>query len=877
MIHIKNLKKLYSTKNRTVAAINDINLQFPDKGMVFIVGKSGSGKSTLLNILSGFDKPTSGQIIIGNKNIIEFSNEEMDNYRASCLGFVFQDFHLLENLSVKDNIKMALSIKSEKDDELVSSILEQVGLKGYETRRISELSGGECQRIAIARSLVKNPHIILADEPTGNLDSKTSTQILDILKSISKNNLVVIVSHNLQDAYNYGDRIIELKDGDILDDKVREENYCNEFKIEDGCVTIPYKKEINSKQLDEFKEAIERNEVKEIVQLNDGFNKVTYSDDFKEKEIPFKKSKLLISEFNQLSTKFLKRQKLLTTMTVILTTLLITLFGIIQSFMMFDTKAVINSFSDDYANTPLVLYKGEYDDYNRYLTQSYLVKTEDSDVQDIIDAGFEGNIYKLYTYALPISNSYNALVYVDKSYANTNFTNFYIQESLGTLVTDEDYLIRVFGNDGNLEVLAGDLNAENGLIITDYLADSILYYQAKNFSSYEDIIGDYTLNNANCANIKAIIKTNYKEKYGSLLEDYKDLGKIDSKLTKKEFLNSKSFKSFMSDASKNLGVMYSFDEDFVNKQVESNSKQLVRLGNSSVSYNNKVISSNAKFIFHLDTMEEITLNDNEIILSYTKYNEIFGTKYTYQNYATDFVPHKIVLTKYNDAKDINMIQEFEKELKIVKLSNGSISNAICNKNLFNYMQNYEIFSYNLYLDEVSDLGSLYNAIESNYYYVNIESYNAIKYISNVIINFQNFFSLIMGFVIILSIIVVAFFANSILNKNKKNIGIMRALGMRNLDIIRIFALQIFYMSLVIIALSFVSYFVFVSIGNEILIDTFTNLQRSPIIKELTLISPNLTSIITDLIITILVSSLTILVQMNLLKRIDVINIIKPKE
>ena len=135
----------------------------------------------------------------------------------------------------------------------------------------------------------------------------------------------------------------------------------------------------------------------------------------------------------------------------------------------------------------------------------------------------------------------------------------------------------------------------------------------------------------------------------------------------------------------------------------------------------------------------------------------------------------------------------------------------------------------------------------------------------------------MGFVIILSIIVVAFFANSILNKNKKNIGIMRALGMRNLDIIRIFALQIFYMSLVIIGLKFISYFIFVSIGNEILIETFINIQKSPVIRELTLISPNLTSIITDLIITIFVSSLTILVQMNLLKRIDVINIIKPKE
>ena len=324
MIHIKNLKKIYSTKNRDVAAINDINLQISDKGMVFIVGKSGSGKSTLLNILSGFDKPTSGQVIIGNKDIIQFSNEEMDNYRSSCIGFVFQDFHLLENLSVEDNIKMALSIKNQSNDELISSILKQVGLEGYEKRRISELSGGECQRIAIARSLVKNPQIILADEPTGNLDSKTSKQILDILKNISKNNLVIIVSHNLQDAYNYGDRIIELKDGDVIEDKEKASDYSNEFKIVDGCVTLPYKKEITPEEIENFKDAINKNEVKEIVQLTDGFNTVNYSDDYTEKEIVFEKSKLLKSEINTLSTKFLKRQKLLTTMTIILTTLLIT-------------------------------------------------------------------------------------------------------------------------------------------------------------------------------------------------------------------------------------------------------------------------------------------------------------------------------------------------------------------------------------------------------------------------------------------------------------------------------------------------------------------------------------------------------------------------
>ena len=208
MIEIKNLTKIYKTKKRIECkALNNINLVLPEKGFVFIVGKSGSGKSTLLNMISGVDSFTSGEIIAGGNKFSKMSRKQFDKYLSSYIGFIFQDYRLIDGLTIKQNIELALDISGKKED--VSSYLEKVDLAGYENKYPTELSGGEKQRVAIVRALIKNPQVVLADEPTGNLDFQSSKKILDLLKEISKTKLVVIVSHNLQDANNYSDRIIE--------------------------------------------------------------------------------------------------------------------------------------------------------------------------------------------------------------------------------------------------------------------------------------------------------------------------------------------------------------------------------------------------------------------------------------------------------------------------------------------------------------------------------------------------------------------------------------------------------------------------------------------------------------------------------------------
>lgn len=222
MIKINNLSKIYRPqKNIEVHALRDINLEFENKGLIFILGKSGCGKSTLLNILGGLDNYDSGELTIDGINTSNFSGKNFDEYRNESVGMIFQDFYLLEDMNVKKNIAIAIELQGQKvTAKAISDVLKLVDLVEFEQRKPSQLSGGQKQRIAIARAIVKDPKIILADEPTGNLDSSTSEQIFLLLKNLSVNKLVIVVSHNKDAAILYADRIIELVDGCVISDSL---------------------------------------------------------------------------------------------------------------------------------------------------------------------------------------------------------------------------------------------------------------------------------------------------------------------------------------------------------------------------------------------------------------------------------------------------------------------------------------------------------------------------------------------------------------------------------------------------------------------------------------------------------------------------------
>lgn len=221
MLELKNINKSYKTGNFIQHALKNVNLSFRKNEFVAILGPSGSGKTTLLNIIGGLDRYDSGDLIINGKSTKKFKATEWDSYRNNCVGFIFQSYNLISHISVLENVEMALTLsgyKRKNKKEKALEALEKVGLKDHAYKKPNQLSGGQMQRVAIARSLVNDPDIILADEPTGALDSATSVQIMNLIKEIAKDKLVIMVTHNPELAKDYANRIIEFKDGEILSD-----------------------------------------------------------------------------------------------------------------------------------------------------------------------------------------------------------------------------------------------------------------------------------------------------------------------------------------------------------------------------------------------------------------------------------------------------------------------------------------------------------------------------------------------------------------------------------------------------------------------------------------------------------------------------------
>lgn len=242
MIVLNNITKDYKMGKEKYNVLKNISLTFEDKEFVSVLGPSGCGKTTLLNILGALDKQSSGQFLINGDDTIAFSSRDWDAYRNNCVGFVFQKFNLIEHLSVYANVELAVRLSGVSQKERrkrVMEALEKVGLQKFYRKRPTRLSGGEQQRVAIARAIVNNPDVILADEPTGSLDSKNSDQIMEILKELSKDHLVVLVTHNEEIANQYSDRIIRIKDGEILETVKREAKIQEKKKISKVHMSIP--------------------------------------------------------------------------------------------------------------------------------------------------------------------------------------------------------------------------------------------------------------------------------------------------------------------------------------------------------------------------------------------------------------------------------------------------------------------------------------------------------------------------------------------------------------------------------------------------------------------------------------------------------------
>ena len=217
MLKVDIKSKIYKMKNENFKALDNVSFEIKNKGIVCILGPSGSGKTTLMNIIGALDSDFDGDVVINNKSLKNSKNKDLDSYRKNTIGFIFQNFSLINKLTAYENVKVALTLSNEKDKKnKVKDLLKKVEMDKFAKRRVNVLSGGQKQRIAIARALANDPDIILADEPTGALDSKMSKEIMEVLKELSKTKLVLIITHSQELVEEYADKVIKMEDGKVL-------------------------------------------------------------------------------------------------------------------------------------------------------------------------------------------------------------------------------------------------------------------------------------------------------------------------------------------------------------------------------------------------------------------------------------------------------------------------------------------------------------------------------------------------------------------------------------------------------------------------------------------------------------------------------------
>lgn len=775
MLKIKNLSKIYNTDNNQTIALDNVSFTLPKSGMVFVVGKSGCGKTTLLNIIGGLDNLTNGDVFINDKGISKFSEKELDNYRNSTIGFIFQDFCLIDGLNVKQNIQLSLNFKNEKQKIDIDSVLDKVGLKGLSKRYPKQLSAGQKQRVSIARAIIKSPEIILADEPTGNVDDKTSKQILDLLKEISKTTLVMIISHNQEEAYQYADRIIEMHDGKIISDKILNNDASDTFYIDNTKAIIPGNGFINEQQLEELNSNIKNSKGNFCVFQHE--EKFIAKDNFENKEYKIKTEDVKMNTLSKVkySSFFFKKNFVFNLFIILLIVFVTSVFSVTQNIAFVDNNDEFLRISNECKVSDISFneYFGEsckpISDINSLNEKAKNYNIEVDPIYNIsMNFSSSANIYNLY-HPLPTYKTYN---------------DIYVNGSNGICITTRKKLEQRYNN---LNVLAGSINEKGlGVIITDYLADSII--NNSNYNSYSEIVNTNTL--FNDIYVDAIIETNYEKTFENEIEN------VDGRLNK----NDGSIYYNLSDSYSNL---YSLNPNFIDEYIDfnqSNPNYKCKIYHASFNGIDGDISMN-----YLDGRFNTILNKGEIKLSFTKYNSLFSTKYNNNNYDdSTFVPTDITFKIRNGYAS----SDKQLSMKVVGLYDPiNTYDSI----VFSSLDYYEIVSNqlcittgNIIINNCNDEARIFDFLIDNNLsstYVNKNNHLIISTL-NLYETFKNVFKYI-SYLLFLSIFfIIILNANIIIKQNVYEIGLMRALGAKTKEIVLIFAMQMIFTSICVCFLLF---------------------------------------------------------------------------
>lgn len=869
MLEIKNLTKIYKPKKGVpVTALDGVSLKFPEKGMIFLLGKSGSGKSTLLNLIGGLDTYDSGEILIKGTSSLDFSQSRFDSYRNTYVGFIFQEYNILPEFTVGANIALALELQGQKaSDERINEILREVDLVGYGNRKPNELSGGQLQRVAIARALVKNPEIIMADEPTGALDSNTGKQVFDTLKKLASDKLVIIVSHDREYAEYYADRIIELADGKVIDDV---ELDCNRneddaaLEYVGGTVNVPFGYHLTEADRIAINEYIDSLSTKASIRFSGRSKNFRKTD---ESVIPpqdpskFKliKSKLPMKSAFKIGAGALTHKKFRLVMTIFLSVIAFTLFALVDTFSSYDhINTCTNSIMDSDINYASVKKSKRYgegvDSYWR--TWGFMLSREEiAELSKDSGVAFKGVYVPDDSMSLDEYTDTNSELYTDSDYMIHSMSLSGFAEMTKDDVTSLGYTLAAGKMPENSSEIAitsyvCETFKIGGYVTTTSNSDGSVSSKTEKITSEKDMIGKKLTFGNKEYTIVGVIDTKFDlSRYKSLTEEKENNSTADNLVDYLLFnelgyaanysfnnlavlceggveeLIASGYKTIPLESSY-MSLYYDYSDDNytsldpyrIGKYSDLDLDQVIwldgkshdKLGENEVVVTTDCIYSSLQFI---DTSVEPTVGEDGELIFESDYSALIDIEfYGHCYYGNQFM-------NLEGYRVVGVIDNINDEQML--LSPQSI--YVCDDLYTNMTADVEgefEFAVGVMPENRSDIKKLLEYCYDETDDVRFPMQNSVTYELDTVNESLEVLSVVflwigIGFAVFAALMLANFIAQSVTYK-KHEIGILRAIGSRSNDVFRIFFSESFIIAMINFVLAAVATFAVTAIINGIL-------------------------------------------------------------
>ncbi len=807
VLELKKVNKIYRYKKKKNHVLRDVCLTFGNTGMTFIIGKSGSGKSTLLNVIGGLDQYDSGEMVINGKSMNHFTEKDYDIYRNYEVGFIFQQFNILEDYNVYDNIVLALKLQNRKiEEEEIEQLLERLQILPHRNRKVNELSGGEQQRVAIARALIKHPQIILADEPTGNLDSETGKQVMDILKDISRETLVIVVTHDLEFAKRYGDRIIQIQDGIIVSNPI---------------------------------------DVKDTQVVNDVRNKTS--------KLPFWDAVKL-----GIHSLFCKKIKLLFTILLItFSTLFLTLMFILYTYDVNDNHIQLLK---KYHNNQIEIKKYSYSqhpDMTQYVSLKLPCKLNATDVDAI--SNHIQNGYPVYEMTDPSMSLYvtrwlriNIQEPID-FFDDSMETDLYTNETMNVQLIASDTLDQLID-----EPIIGSYPKElDEIMISNYVADLMIQYGVYLYNSdevfypktYEEIVNSnlkYYFGEKDSVKIAGIVNYDMKEFHElkgliylpsdtSIQKKYSLFNKYTNIIYNKIYVKSGFIEQL------DVGKVFSLDDANQYSLKISENVDLASFHNSFV-LQGEIMYYDGKEWKTTDTLEknEVILNIKQLIPDFNDYKkklQIYTNQYISRNpldIEKEFLKTYYSLESYIGKQfDLKiylecpiLYQSFDRTPNVVHsvkvIGYTGLLNANDTGNYFSYdllgeylERSTKISSIMIKEKNLNQIKKIINQFPYDGKYATYTLYSDdLEHFYNGLLQYKDLINIGTFVFFVFSILLICNFMFASVSSKQKDIGILKSLGASKKDIFKIFLVEGVLLSIIIIFVVILSLFLVFSCLTE---------------------------------------------------------------